>query len=155
MVPKLGAPGDDDDEGTPHFIKDATVGLLYWYIKMFLLTQKLKLHLWSSTAVFTLISPLRHSTLYIDKLDATAFYNHTEPIGRIDYDLPFAVPPGESETPKLPVTLDFGGVGYDAVRRALGGTLLMDAKAKVGVTLGEYSTTVYYQGKGIGAKIRI
>ncbi|PCG92826.1 Protein of unknown function DUF3712 [Penicillium occitanis (nom. inval.)] len=143
MVPRLGAPGDEgdgddgDEEGTPHFIKDAT------------------LHLWSSTAVFTLISPLRHSTLYIDKIDAAAFYNHTEPIGRIDYDLPFAVPPGESETPKLPVTLDFGGVGYDAVRRALGGTLLMDAKAKVGVTLGEYSTTVFYQGKGIGAKVRI
>jgi hypothetical protein len=120
-----------------------------------LLTNYLKLHLWSSTAVFTLISPLRHSTLYIDKIDAAAFYNHTEPIGRIDYDLPFAVPPGESETPKLPVTLDFGGVGYDAVRRALGGTLLMDAKAKVGVTLGEYSTTVFYQGKGIAAKVRI
>ncbi|EED23779.1 conserved hypothetical protein [Talaromyces stipitatus ATCC 10500] len=141
-VPKLGTPGDgqgddDDDEGSPHFIKDAT------------------LHLWSSTAVFTLTSPLRHSTLYIDKIDATAFYNHTEPIGRIDYELPFAVPPGDSETPRLPVALDLGGVGYDAVRRALGGTLMMDAKAKVGVTLSEYSTTVFYQGRGIGAKVRI
>lgn len=93
--------------------------------------------------------------MYIDKIDATAFYNHTEPIGRIDYDLPFAVPPGESETPNLPVTLNFGGVGYEAVRRALGGTLSLDAKAKVSVTLGEYSTTIFYQGKGIGAKVRI
>lgn len=31
----------------------------------------------------------------------------------------------------------------------------MDAKAKIGVTLGEYSTTVFYEGKGIGAKVRI
>ncbi|OKL59225.1 hypothetical protein UA08_05673 [Talaromyces atroroseus] len=143
MVPHLGAPDDDDDDdndknGKPYFIKDAT------------------LHIWSSTAVFTLISPLSHSTLYINSIDATALYNHTEPIGRIDYtNFPFAVPPGISQTPKLPVTPELGGVGYDAVRKALGGTLLMDAKAEVGITLGEYSTTIFYQGKGIGAKIRI
>lgn len=112
--------------------------------------------MWSSTAVFTLLSPLRKSsTLYINKIDATAFYNHTEPVGRIDYQLPFAVPPGISQTPKLPVTPNLDGVGYEAVKRAFGGTLRMDAKAHVGVSLGEYSTTLFYQGQGIGAKIRI
>lgn len=116
-----------------------------------------QLHMWSSTAVFTLSSPLHKSssTLYINNIDATAFYNHTEPVGRIDYQLPFAVPPGISQTPKLPVTLNLDGVGYEAVKRAFGGTLRMDAKAHVGVSLGEYSTILFYQGKGIGAKIRI
>jgi hypothetical protein len=93
--------------------------------------------------------------VFIDNIDAVALYNHTEPIGRIEYSLPFAVPPGISQTPRLPVDLDLNGVGYDAVRKALGGTLRMDAKAKIGVTLGEYSTVIFYQGKGIGAKIRI
>lgn len=84
-----------------------------------------------------------------------ALYNHTEPVGTINYRQPFAVPPGVSQTPRLPVDLDLNGVGYDAVRRALGGTLQMDAEAKVGVRIGEYSTLVFYRGKGIGAKIRI
>ncbi|KAH8697198.1 hypothetical protein BGW36DRAFT_378185 [Talaromyces proteolyticus] len=142
-VPKLEAPDDSDDDsdgdsnGNPHFIKDAT------------------LHVWSSTSVFTLSSPLHKSTFYINSINATAFYNHTEPVGRIDYGLPFAVPPRISQTPRLPVELYLNGVGYEAVKRAFGGTLRMDARAEVGVTLGEYSTTVFYQGKGIGAKIRI
>ncbi|KLJ13526.1 hypothetical protein EMPG_11520 [Blastomyces silverae] len=140
-IPKLRAPGDDDrnpgDDGQTHFIKDAT------------------LHLWSSTAVFTLASPLLSTTLLITAIDAAAFYNHTEPVGKIKYDLPFAVPPGISQTPRLPVDLDFSGAGYEAIRQALGGTLRMDAVADVDVRLGNYSNTVFYKGKGIGAKVRI
>ncbi|OJD18871.1 hypothetical protein AJ78_01126 [Emergomyces pasteurianus Ep9510] len=133
-VPKLRTPGDDDQS---HFIKDAT------------------LHLWSSTAVFTLASPLLSTTLLITAIDAAAFYNHTELVGKIKYDLPFAVPPGISQTPRLPVDLDFSGAGYEAIRQALGGTLKMDAIADVDVQLGEYSNTVFYKGRGIGAKVRI
>ncbi|EGC42124.1 conserved hypothetical protein [Histoplasma capsulatum var. duboisii H88] len=133
-VPKLGPPEDD---GQPHFIKDAT------------------LYLWSSTAVFTLASPLSSTTLLITSIDATAFYNHSEPVGKIKYDHPFRVPPGTSQTPRLPVELDLGGAGYEAIREALGGTLKMDAVADVDVQLGNYSNTVFYKGKGIGAKIRI
>ncbi|PGH07870.1 hypothetical protein GX51_01580 [Blastomyces parvus] len=140
-IPKLRAPGDDErnpgDDGQTHFIKDAT------------------LHLWSSTAVFTLASPLVSTTLLITAIDAAAFYNHTEPVGYIKYDLPFAVPPGISQTPRLPVDLDFSGAGYEAIRQALGGTLRMDAVANVDVQLGNYSNTVLYKGKGIGAKVRI
>lgn len=60
-----------------------------------------------------------------------------------------------SQTPRLPVDLDFSGAGYEAIRQALGGTLKMDAVADVDVQLGEYSNTVFYKGKGIGAKVRI
>ncbi|KAK2763964.1 hypothetical protein FQN54_009583 [Arachnomyces sp. PD_36] len=134
-VPKVQDPGDGGDEN--RFIKDATV------------------HLWSSTAVFTLLSPLPETTLFITSIDATAFYNHTEPVGRIKYGLPFAAPPGTSQTPRLPVELNLGGVGYDALKKALGGTLEMDAEAKVGVRLDEYSDVLFYVGKGIGAKVRI
>jgi hypothetical protein len=105
--------------------------------------------------VFTLLSPLPATTLFITSIDATAFYNHTDPVGRIDYTLPFAVPPGSSQTPRLPVDLSLGGAGYEALKNALGGTLKMDAIADVGVRLGEYSDLLFYRGKGIGAKVRI
>lgn len=51
--------------------------------------------------------------------------------------------------------LDLSGAGYDAVKDALGGTLKIDAVANIGVKLGEYLDTLYYKGKGIGARVRL
>jgi hypothetical protein len=143
-TPRLSTPsdrvgdGDDGEDGdrTPHFIQDATF------------------HIFSSTAQFTLISPLQKSTIYIDNINATALYNHTEPVGRILYDLPFKVPPGASQSPKLPVDVDFDSVGYGEIRKAFGGTLKLDARGTVGVRLGQWTETVWYVGTGIGASIR-
>ena len=113
------------------------------------------MHLFSSTATFTLLSPLPHETLYITHINATALYNHTEPVGNILYDLPFAVPPGASTSPRLPVDWSLGSVGYDAVKEALGGTLKLDAHATVGVRVGKWSQEVWFVGHGIGAHVRI
>jgi hypothetical protein len=63
--------------------------------------------------------------------------------------------PGISKSPRLPVDLDMGGVGYDALRKALGQSLDVDAVAKVGVQIGNYGDVVFYHGKGIGTKVRI
>lgn len=113
------------------------------------------MHLISSTATFTLISPLPHATMWITSIDATAFYHHTEPIGTILYDLPFAVPPGATQTPRLPVDWSLDSVGYEAVRSALGGRLKLDTKANVGVRIGRYVDQIWFMGRGIGAKVRI
>ena len=146
-TPRLGVPTPKDpgdpghgDEGT-HFIKDAVM------------------HLITSTATFTLLSPLRHSTIFIENVDATAFYKG-EDVGRITYDLPFAVPPVDKEgngitSPRLPVEWSLGSVGYEAVKNALGGTLKLSAEANVTVRLGKFRETVWFRGKGIGAKVRL
>ncbi|KAJ5570946.1 hypothetical protein N7535_004606 [Penicillium sp. DV-2018c] len=139
-VPRISTPGSPDsenDDGKPRFIQDATF------------------HLWSSTAEFTLFSPLTDDSILITSIDATAFYEEKEPIGRINRRDPFQVPPGISKSPRLPVDLDMGGVGYDALRRALGQSLDVDAVAKVGMQIGNYADVVVYRGKGIGAKVRI
>lgn len=133
-APQLEFP-DEGDAGSNHFIKDATF------------------HVFSSTATFTLLSPLKYNTIYVEKVNATAYYNHTEPIGRIEYDIPFAAFPGATETPRLPVAWSIGSVGYDAVKKALGGVLKLDAAANVTVRIGNWRQTVWYTGKGIGAHI--
>lgn len=135
-LPRLSLPGgDDDDKG--HFLRDATF------------------HILTSSATFTVVSPFSKNTLYIERINATAFYNHTEPVGKIDYEYPIACPPGESTTPKLPVEWSLGSGGYEKMRKALGGTLKLDAKATVGVRLGSWTETVWYIGKGIGANVRL
>ncbi|KAI9714412.1 MAG: hypothetical protein M1820_000373 [Bogoriella megaspora] len=135
--PKHGDGDDDDDDdgkGGPHFIEDATV-----------------MHLFTSTATFTLLSPLAHSTLFLDTIDATAFYKEDD-VGRIVYDEPIEVPPGATETPRLPVDWSLASVGYEAVRKALGGTLKLSAKAVVDVRIGMYKQNVWFHGGQIGAK---
>ncbi|KAI0131270.1 hypothetical protein F4814DRAFT_405442 [Daldinia grandis] len=135
-APKLSLPGDTPEERS-HFIRDATF------------------HVLSSAATFTLVSPLHYNTLYVDFVNATALYNHTEPVGQIVYDLPFSAPPGKSQTPKLPVTWSLDSVGYDAVKKAIGGKLKLDAFANVEMRLGNWKESLWYQGKGIGASVQI
>lgn len=170
-TPSLGGPprdgdggGDCDNDGNcnrrPHFIEDATVRLTRWCLIYGEWTARLtnrctnQMHLFTSTATFTLLSPLKTSTLYVTYLNATAFY-HDDEVGHIDYDLPFAIPPGTTTSPRLPVDWNLGSVGYDAVRGALGGTLKLSARAVVGIRLGKWEERIWYQGGGIGAKIRL
>jgi len=113
------------------------------------------MHLISSTATFILLSPLHHETLYITSVAATAYYNHTEPVGTINHEYQFAVPPGASKTPNLAVEWSLGGAGYNAVKDALGGRLKLYAEADVGVRVGEWHEKVWFKGGGIGASVRL
>ncbi|KAL4978077.1 hypothetical protein BDW66DRAFT_130926 [Aspergillus desertorum] len=145
QIPNLSRGGDPDtdpdqpgqDGGHNGFIQDAT------------------LHLWSSTAEFALFSPLNHAILEITSIEARAFYEHDHEVGAIKYFTPFSIPPGLSHSPRLPVDLNLGGIGYDAVKRAVGGTLDLDTVAKVGVRIEKYIDTVHYRGKGIKAKVKL
>jgi hypothetical protein len=146
-------PGNGDgggEEDRPHFIQDATF------------------HLLTSTADFVLLSPLTHTTLTILDISATALYPNDktgleEPVGRIEYDLPFEVPPPNPETgegvktPRLPVDWSLGSVGYEAVKKALGGELRLGAYAEVGVQVGKWQPRggVWFRGRGIGARVRV
>ncbi|KFY91493.1 hypothetical protein V498_05431 [Pseudogymnoascus sp. VKM F-4517 (FW-2822)] len=144
-IPRLSSPhngsgDDDDDEDTPdhlRFIQGATF------------------HILSSSASFTIFSPLKDTPIFIETINATAFYNHTEPVGTIVYDLPLEIPPGLSETTKLPVEWDPESIGYDRIREALGGGLKLSAKAEVGVRLGKWKEKLWFEGEGIGAKVRL
>ncbi|KAF5672238.1 hypothetical protein FDENT_10607 [Fusarium denticulatum] len=137
-APRITVPGEDEHEGEkPHFIADATF------------------HLFSSTATFTLLSPLLYNTLYIEHINATALYNHTEPVGQIIHDEPFPATPGRSQTPRLPVIWSASSVGYGKLKEALGGSLKLDAIANVTVRLGSWTEKIHYTGKGIGAKVSL
>lgn len=132
-------PTDPDapkDDGKSHFIRAVFM------------------HLISSTATVTLASPFSKTTMFVTMLNATAF-SDGHPAGKILYDLPFAVPPGLSDTPRLPVDWSLGSVGYDAIRKALGGQLKMSMFAHVGVRIGEWRETIWFQGGKIGANVRL
>lgn len=166
---------DDDDDGgggrgsgsngdKPHFIEDATVTCPPPPPKKpptnQTLTPPKKMHLLTSRAQFTLLSPLPHTPLHLTTLNATAYYR-SSPVGSIlhqadaDGEGEIDVPPGASQTPKLPVSWNLGSVGYRAVRRALGGRLRLEARAVVGVRIGAWREEVWFVGRGIGVGVRI
>ncbi|GAO14233.1 hypothetical protein UVI_02001340 [Ustilaginoidea virens] len=136
-TPRLKLPGDADGDAGRGFVRDATF------------------HILSSTATFTLASPLGRDTVHVERINATAFFNHTEPVGRILHDEPFDVPPGLSRTPRLPVDWSADRVGFGKLRDALGGTLKLDAVADVTVRLGRWVEQVNYEGEGIGARVSL
>ncbi|KAL2886184.1 pre-rRNA processing protein [Ceratocystis lukuohia] len=144
-VPRLSAPrdGHSPDDGSKtgrgkgEFIRDATF------------------HLFTSTATFTLVSPLQYDTITLRSVNATAFWNHTEPVGEINYGYSFDAPPGASTTPRLPVDWSVGSVGYNELLGAMGGKLKLDARANVIVAIGAYEETLWYVGRGIGATVRL
>ncbi|KAL2852840.1 hypothetical protein BJY01DRAFT_232489 [Aspergillus pseudoustus] len=117
--------------------------------------QEATLHLLSSTAEFTLFSPLTNTTIEVTSVEAQAFHNHDEEVGTINYYDPFSVPPGISHSPWLPVDLKLGGIGYGDLRRAVGGTLDLDTVAKIGVGVENYKDIIDYHGKGIKAKVKL
>ncbi|PHH76373.1 hypothetical protein CDD82_4030 [Ophiocordyceps australis] len=135
-APRLKLPGSDG--GGDGFIRDAVF------------------HLLSSTASFTLASPLKHDTLHIERINATAYYNHTEPVGQIvDTDTPFDAPPGLSQTPRLRVDWSPGRVGLGKLREAIGGSLKLDTRANVTVRLGDWVEDFGFEGRGIGARVSL
>jgi hypothetical protein len=97
------------------------------------------------------------------------------PIARIFYDSPLTIPPrpkdplpsppsdGDDEdrpgweTPRLPVEWSLGSVGYEAVRKALGGSLKVGARAEIDVAVGRFREEgiVFEREGGIGAKVRL
>lgn len=107
------------------------------------------MHILSSTATFTLASPI---DLAITDIAASAYHNNTK-IAQIDYDYPFDVPKGVSDSPRLPVEWELDQLG--TVREALGGRLKVDARAQVGVKVGRWEERVWFVGRGIGAHVRL
>lgn len=91
-------------------------------------------HFLSSTASFILRNPL-NATVTVTDLHAVAVY-HDNVIGTLDYGYPIILPgtERESETTRIPVSWCLPA--SDILRRALGGTLKVNATANATASIG-------------------
>jgi hypothetical protein len=114
------------------------------------------IHVLSRTAQFELFNPLDNVEIILNSLLANATYEN-ENIGSITepmFNFPvLAGREGYTVTEKIPV--EVGSVGYDVIRRALGGELVVDAVADVVATIGDWRGRIQYDGRGVGAKVRL
>ena len=113
--------------------------------------------LFSSTAEFSVKNPLPHNGIIIQTVDGVAMYNGST-IGTITYENKFLVKPGKEGgtiTPRLPVNWSLGDVGYEVMRKALGGELKLHAEAKCRLSIGNLGMDVFYNGSDpISAHVR-
>ncbi len=115
-------------------------------------------------------NPLNES-IVITELRANATY-HGSQVGKLTYDYPITLRgDGKStETTRLPVAWSFGGMGksskqdtyhtnvlgFEAVKRALGGTLKVNATAVCQVAVGSMNRfTMHLELKEVGASVKI
>lgn len=154
-APKLPTRKGEDSGTKPHFIEAATVGSNP--LDMICHVLILQMHLLSSTAEFLVRNPFDSSMIMIRKFNGTAMYNGSV-VAEIDHQIPFAVNPGDDGytlSPRIPVDWSLGSVGYEALKKALGGQLAVDAVADCEVGIEDYVANIHYDGKGIGAKVRL
>lgn len=115
------------------------------------------MHIMSSAAEFWIRNPLLHNKITIRTLDGAARYNGTV-LGTIYYAHEFIVKSGKDGStlsPRLPVVWSLDGVGFDTVRKALGGTLEVHAEANCVLSIGDLVLGVLYNSSNpIGAHIR-
>jgi len=116
------------------------------------------IHLISSTADFLVNNPLRKDEVTVEAINGTAKYRCNE-LGEIESSKPFAIKPaveGRTITPRIPVRWKIGGVGYEAMRKALGGRLAVHAEALCLVRVGKLQMEIFYNSTNpIGANIHL
>lgn len=116
------------------------------------------MHIVTSTADFLIKNPLAHNRIIIRTLDGAAKYNGST-LGTISYARKFVINPGsmgKTLSPRLPVEWSLDGIGYDTVRKALGGQLLVHAEAACRLSIGDFTMGVLYNASDpVGAHIRL
>jgi len=110
-----------------------------------------------STADFLIRNPLPHDSIIINTLDGVAIYNGST-LGTINYESKFLISPGKrgsTLTPRFPVEWSLGGVGYEVMKKAIGGQLKIYAQAHCKLSIGNLRMEVLYNGSDpVGAHVR-
>lgn len=92
----------------------------------------------------------------VDRINATASYHDSE-LGTILYERPIAVQPGDegnTKTPRIPIKYNIDSESYEALKRALGGVLKLNASAHCDVSIKRFHLRdIFYRGQGIGAQV--
>ncbi|KAF9345999.1 hypothetical protein BGX26_002531 [Mortierella sp. AD094] len=126
------------------------------------------MYLLSHTLVLELRNPL-DTLITILYINGTASYKK-EPLGHIlidfEHDIaspkPILIPAndhqnetsGYAKTPRLPVTFDLSSVGYEALKKALGGTLEIDVLCHIKAKVGSMLMWVDFAQDGVSSDVR-
>jgi hypothetical protein len=113
-------------------------------------------HLLSNTAEFTVQNPLLNKAVLINSIFAEALYN-TSTVAVVDEpDLSWQIEPGLNESPRIRVDIAYDGIGGDAIKKALGGSLALNTSALINFNIDDLKhVRLNYTASQVHSRIRL
>ncbi|KAJ2568258.1 hypothetical protein IW140_003986, partial [Coemansia sp. RSA 1813] len=132
-------------------------------------------HAFDMAAEATVVNPVSGANIWLQSIEAVGYYDGDISLGAMDYDftadhgflshtrgtiqqqpikgllLPFEM---ATTTPHMPVTANTTSIGWDVVRRAIGGTLEVDVFTNIQLLVGSAQLNLTLVGKKAPVKIR-
>ncbi|KAJ1756757.1 hypothetical protein LPJ58_003610 [Coemansia sp. RSA 1591] len=120
------------------------------------------------SAEATVVNPVSGASVWIQTIDAIGYYEDDIPLGVLEYDFTDKQPrrQGQSNglllpynqaitTPRLPITANETSIGWDVVRRAIGGTLDVSVFTNIQMQVGNAPLNFMIMGRNAPVKIRL
>ncbi|KAJ2427447.1 hypothetical protein GGF41_001686 [Coemansia sp. RSA 2531] len=125
-------------------------------------------HIFGMSAEATVVNPVSGADIWLQAIEAIGYYKGDIPLGSLRYDFVSDTPssrvsgsPGNGflmpfnravTTPRLPITANETSIGWDVVRKAIGGTLGVDVFTNLQVLVGNAPLNLTVLGRGAPVK---
>ncbi|KAJ2704400.1 hypothetical protein FB645_003325 [Coemansia sp. IMI 203386] len=147
-------------------LKDGHGGLALGQLPKVL--REVVFHVFSLSAEATVANPVSGAGIWLQAIEAIGYHQGDIPLGTLSYNFMdgssrrtpassngFLLPYNQSvTTPRLPITANETSIGWDVVRRAIGGTLDVDVFTNIQVLVGKAQFNITAMGKNAPVKIR-
>ncbi|KAJ1998183.1 hypothetical protein GGI04_005112 [Coemansia thaxteri] len=152
----------------PSKVKSRNNGL--FSVKLPRVLREVVFRIFSMTAEATVISPVSGADIWLQAIEAVGYYKGNIPLGTLQYNFISGTsktfPSGEPKgfllpfnqavtTPRLPIAANETSIGWDVVRRAIGGTLDVDVFTNLQVLVGNAPLNLTVMGRGAPVKVRL
>ncbi|KAJ2818856.1 hypothetical protein GGI24_004969, partial [Coemansia furcata] len=117
-------------------------------------------HIFGMSAEATVVNPVSGANIWLQSIEAIGYYKGDIPLGTLQYnfvsssmDNGFLIPFNRAvTTPRLPITANETSIGWDVVRKAIGGTLDVDVFTNLKVLVGNAPLNLTILGHGAPVK---
>ncbi|KAJ2740512.1 hypothetical protein GGI20_005764 [Coemansia sp. BCRC 34301] len=131
-------------------------------IKLPHVLREVVFHIFGMSAEATVVSPVSGTDIWLQAIEAIGYYKGGVPLGTLQYNfissserdgflLPFS---RAVTTPRLPIVANETSIGWDVVRKAIGGTLGVDVYTNLQVLVGNAPLNLTIVGRGAPVKVR-
>ncbi|KAJ2728229.1 hypothetical protein IW152_006032 [Coemansia sp. BCRC 34962] len=127
-------------------------------------------HIFGISAEATVVNPVSGADIWLQSIEAISYYKGDIPLGTLQYNFTSDTPSSlassnvskgflmpfnrAATTPRLPITANETSIGWDVVRRAIGGSLDIDVFTSLQVLVGNAPLNLTILGRGAPVKVR-
>ncbi|KAJ2825672.1 hypothetical protein IWW50_002745 [Coemansia erecta] len=127
-------------------------------------------HIFAMSAEATVVNPVSGVEIWLQAIEAIGYYKDDIPLGTLEYDFTARQPGNQHQmrsnglllpykqsitTPRLPIAANETSIGWDVLRRAIGGTLDVDVLTNIQMQIGNAPLNFTIMGRNAPVKVRL